>query len=96
MESDVITITGKKADVELARSRIEEIQRDLVSLPVHFLILKQLIFITRAVKQRFIQNDMYFFFLTYTLAIPCQFKTFFLYWILFLHEYLFSCKLRLK
>lgn len=62
MESDVITITGKKADVELARSRIEEIQRDLVSLPVHFLILKQLIFITRAVKQRFIQNDMYFFF----------------------------------
>ena len=29
-ESDVITITGKKADVELARNKIEDIQKDLV------------------------------------------------------------------
>jgi hypothetical protein len=27
----VITITGKKADVEKAKARIEEIQKDLVS-----------------------------------------------------------------
>ena len=30
-ESEVITITGKKADVELARTKIEAIQKELVS-----------------------------------------------------------------
>ncbi|KAK7477919.1 hypothetical protein BaRGS_00030828, partial [Batillaria attramentaria] len=31
-DSDVITITGKRADVETARSRIEEIQKDLANI----------------------------------------------------------------
>ncbi|XP_025081209.1 vigilin-like [Pomacea canaliculata] len=31
-ESDVITITGKKADVELARSKIEDIQKELANI----------------------------------------------------------------